>query len=322
MMTRRLQRISRAAGLKIALATAIILFFSHTLMAQMNEVTDDDLSQVFAQAGVSYNWVNSKLSYTADTISFSDTDGTKDWLEFNNFSVTGPIDGQYFTLDSLTDSSEYLYLQHNTMDVATGTTVDNASKTFYQMVTNEHKSPRTYTIGNLVFCGQDLGSLQFDSRNLDPTFIRVAGQSGEGQGLEFEYLSNWRIENFNYAYNTSGGSLGVTGINLAEYASGAADNPADPLTWEFTGHFRIGDMLGGVIDVDNDPGNQAVPNPATFDVDTTSDETNVTTCAYLNLPMKGSIRAAAVNMGGNNFGPVAIDGIVAHRLYIKINPGD
>jgi len=324
MKIRRLSWVLKSARSKAVLATALIFFslFAENLAAQMNEVTESDLSQVYAQAGVEYNWGNSRLLVTADTISISDADDAKDWLELNNFSVTGPIDGQYFTFDSLTDTSQYLYFKPNTLDVATGTAVDGTNKTFYQMVTNTQQSPRTYTVGNLVFCTQDLGRVQFDARNIDPTFIRVAGRSAGAKGLEFEYLSNWRVDNFVYQHNTAGGSLAVSAINLAEYASGPADNPADPSTWQFTGHFRIGDLLGGNIDVDNNPANPALPNPATFDVGTTDDGTTVTTCAYFNLPLKGSIRAGSVSLGGTNFGPVAIDGIVAHHLYIKFNPGN
>ncbi len=32
------------------------------------------------------------------------------------------------------------------------------------------------------------------------------------------------------------------------------------------------------------------------------------------------LRVAEVNFGGNNFGPIAIDGIQFHRLDIKLTP--
>ena len=38
--------------------------------------------------------------------------------------------------------------------------------------------------------------------------------------------------------------------------------------------------------------------------------------------MKGTVRVADVQLGGQDFGPVAIDGIVAHHLYIKIGAGN
>jgi hypothetical protein len=155
-------------------------------MAQMNEVSEDDLSQVFAQAGVSYNWVNSKLSLSADSISFSDTDGSKDWLEFNNFSVTGPIDGQYFTHDY--SQTALILTAAHTLDVAREHG-GQRQQTFYQMVTNDHKSP-DYTIDNGL---QRPGlAAAVHTRTSNP-LIRWQPDRGRA-GPEFEYLSNRRID--------------------------------------------------------------------------------------------------------------------------------
>ena len=36
--------------------------------------------------------------------------------------------------------------------------------------------------------------------------------------------------------------------------------------------------------------------------------------------MSGTIRVADVNFGGQDFGPIADDGIQVHRLNVKISP--
>jgi hypothetical protein len=36
--------------------------------------------------------------------------------------------------------------------------------------------------------------------------------------------------------------------------------------------------------------------------------------------MQGTLRVEDVNFGGNDFGPIAIDGIQVHRLVVKISP--
>jgi len=284
----------------------------------MKEVTEGDLAQVCAQAGISANWGNSQLEITAESIRVSDTDhDPHNWLELNEFSISGP-DG-YFTLDE--NVSDPILYQFNTFDVGTMTTIDNKSRIFANFTDATNTNPRTYTIGHLVFCNQDLGSIQFDMRNNDPTILKVATHGEGASGFEFEYLANWQFDNFSYAY-AEGRSLSVSGIHIAEKASGASDNPADPSTWEFDGRFRVGDLYGGTIDADDDPGNAAISNPATCDVGTDMSTSPSNTFMYLNLPMKGSIRVENITFGGTGFGPVAIDGITVHRLGVKIGPGN
>ncbi len=81
--------------------------------------------------------------------------------------------------------------------------------------------------------------------------------------------------------------------------------------------FQIGDLRGVDIDVDNDPANATVPNPATIDVGT--DAGTGETSMRLNLPMKGTFRAKDINFGGNSYGSVAIDGITVHRLNLTFH---
>ena len=108
--------------------------------------------------------------------------------------------------------------------------------------------------------------------------------------------------------------MSFTNIHLANAADAShydinhnliLDNPADPNTWSFTGDnsFKIGNIN---------------TNPATIDVGTNNtDPTD--TALFLNLPISGSLRIGDVQLGGNDFGPIAIDGINAHHLFVKIS---
>jgi hypothetical protein len=102
--------------------------------------------------------------------------------------------------------------------------------------------------------------------------------------------------------------MDVTDINLAGQATGA---PEDPSTWEFSGPFRVGDIIGGRIDFDDDPANQAYPNPATFDVAT--DTSTNTTAAYINVPLQGTIRMGG-RYGGTRLRAHRHRRITAHYL--------
>lgn len=307
----------------------IIIFFLlldySPLCAQMKEVSESDLSQVYAQAGISYNWGDSLVNITFDSFKISDTDHydinnqPTNWLEFNNISISGPGGG--FTLDESLRTDYPWLLQFSNLDIGTVTTGDGQTRTVLTSTDATNTNPRTWTIGNLVFCNQDLGSIQFDIKDVDPSVLYLTSHGAGASGIEFEYHSNVQIDNFTYTYNLTPvspdttGTLNIAGIHIAESATGA---PNDPSTWAFSGQFQIGDIIGGTIPVDNNPSNTAYANPATFDVATTPDGT---TSVYINLPMKGTIRAESVNLGGTDFGPVAIDGITVHHLALRLNPG-
>ncbi len=271
------------------------------LAAQMSVVSDDELSSVCAQAGINANYGDFGVNITTDSIRFSDTDNGN-WIEMNNFSISGP--GGYFKLDCPEDSPM-------SIDVGTKTTTDNLTRTFIGYQLSDHINTRTWSIGNFVFANQDLGSIVFDTSTVIPAHFGVSAPLGAGtSGIEFEYLTSWLTQDFTYAYNTAGGALNLQGIHLAQSAAGAPES--DPSTWVFSGQFRVGDILGGNI--------HAEPSPATMDVAT--EISTSTTSLYVNLPMKGTLRVVDVVLGGNDFGPVAIDGITVHHLGLRFNPGN
>jgi hypothetical protein len=267
----------------------------------MTPIDDYGLSNVTGQAGVTIN-MDVMMNSTFDSFQISDTDSNPvNWIEFNNVSIT----------------SRWLTLPGSpiTFDIATMDNISNTEITFVNLILSQDTSPQTWNIGNIVFVNQDIGSLQIENMmTVDPSVLRFSSHPAAGtSGIEFEYLSNWEIQNISYNYNTSGGSLQLSGINFAGSASSPTDDPSNPSTWQFTGQFRVGDLFGGNIPVDST--NASVPNPATIDVGSTSEGY---TSLFLNLPMMGTIRVADVQLGGQDFGPIAIDGIVVHHLFVKI----
>ena len=271
----------------------------------MTPINDHELSNVTGQAGVTI-YMDVMMNSTFDSFQISDTDSDPvNWIEFNNVSITSRW---------LTPPGSPI-----TFDIATADNIDNTERTFVNLILSQNTSPETWNIGNFVFVNQDIGSLQFENMmTVDPTVLRFSSHPAAGtSGIEFEYLSSWVAQNISYNYNTSGGNLQLSGIHFAGSASSPSDDPSNPSTWQFTGSFRVGDLLGGNIPVDST--NASVPNPATFDVGTTSDGY---TSIYLNLPMMGTIRVADVQLGGQDFGPIAIDGIVVHHLFVKIGGGN
>ncbi len=297
---------------------ALFLLYAVPATAAMTEVSDEALSSVSAQAGININYGDFGVNLTWDSIRYSDTDSDpKQWVEFNNVEISGRDGEHYFYLDC---PEEYPM----TIDVANATTIDGQSRTMIALQISDHVNPRTMTVEEFVFAGQELGEIEIDNITMDPSSLLISSHQGPGtQGIDYEFLTKIHVDEFKYTYQTNPGpggtrlSFDLADITLAGQATGA---PEDPSTWGFSGQFRVGDILGGQIDFDNDPLNQAYPNPATFDVAT--DTTTNTTAAYINVPLQGSIRMGAVNIGTAGFGPVAIDGITSHYLCVRFSPGN
>ncbi len=284
----------------------------------MNELSDETLSSVSAQAGININYGDFGMHLTWDSVRYSDTDSDpKQWVEFNGVSVSGSDGEHYFYLDC---PEEYPM----TIDVVSGTTIDGQSRSMIAMQISNHVNPRSIKVEEFKFAGQELGELEIGNITMDPSSMRISSHLGAGtQGIDYEYLTKVHVDGFKYTYQINPEpvearlSFDLTDITLAGQATGA---PEDPSTWGFSGLFRVGDILGGQIDFDDDPLNQAYPNPATFDVAT--DTATSTTAAYINVPLQGSIRMGAVKIGNSGFGPVAIDGITSHYLCVRFSPGN
>lgn len=166
---------------------------------------------------------------------------------------------------------------------------------------------------------QPLGSLAVDAWRQGPSLSRFWAHAG--QGISFDYQTTITADALTYAYNTTAtGALRLSNLTIAGSATG---DPATPSSWVFSDNFKIGTIGDSDVyaDTDNDPLTPDVlvftgNKPATMDAGTVGGVTSV----YMSLPAAGTLRVAEVNFGGNNFGPIAIDGIQFHRLDIKLTP--
>jgi hypothetical protein len=253
-------------------------------------------------SGVSIGMTGTKFHLDVDSIAISDTDNGN-WIELRNFHVDDGV-GSYFSFD--TGSTPI------TIDVGSDPTT---GLTAVHLVLSDNITPRTYLAENLIFCNQDIGRLQIaDVTNLAELYFG-AHQDGT-TGINFEYRTMFHIAQIKYRYQNppQPKEFWIQDITLAAQATGA---PETPILWAFSGMYQVGDLRGVDIDVDNDPGNATVPNPATIDVGTDTDTGE--TSMLLNLPMKGSVRIKDVSIGPNDFGPCAIDGITVHHLKLTFH---
>lgn len=159
--------------------------------------------------------------------------------------------------------------------------------------------------GDFHLQNQPLGSLDVDALRAGPGLHRFWAPA-TGQGIRFDSRTAVFADAFTYTYNTTPAALSLAGIHIAGAATGAADDPATPSTWEFGGTSNFF-KIGSIGDVYN--------TPASMDVAT--DAGGITT-VNLSLPMSGTVRMENVQFGAQSFGPVAIDNIQFHRLNVKI----
>ncbi len=312
---------SRAAFVAVLFLLAALLSAAPSWAAGLVNLTDVELANVTGQAGVTI-WINGSGRLTADVIAISDS-STVNWLEFHNF-VVDDGKGGYFNFSTPYNFTNFVF-EPVTIDVGTNLIADmNGNlpgdpdyiptyQTLVAVQDSTQVSPRWYSVGDLVFCNQSLGSLNLDALSMGPSMLRFSAHANGTSGIDFDYSTIVYAQAFRYTYTTTPvlpdttGTLTLTGIHLMGAATGTADDPSNPATWVFTGTnnvFRIGNIGTG--------------NPATIDVST---DTGGTTSLNLNLPMQGSLRVENVTFGGNDFGPIAIDGINVHHLNVKISGG-
>ncbi len=307
----------------------VILFLLAALLAARTsgaagpvDLTDAELAGVTGQAGISIMAIGSER-ITASIMKFSDTDSTPHhWLEFRDFAVDDG-NGGYFRFDTpLSFSADPLAVTADPITFDVGTNA--AGQTLVAYRETSHVSPRWYHVEDFVFCDQSLGSLHLDALSMGPSLQRYGAHADGTSGIDFDYRTRAFAQALRYTYNTLPETLTLTGIHLAGAANGAGDDPANPATWAFTGAdnvFRIGSTNTGTSTWATTPGGDidAGNNPAKIDVGT--DTATGVTSLVLSLPMQGSLRVENVTFGGNNFGPIAIDGIRVHRLSIELRGG-
>lgn len=281
-------------ALTVITLSLFIIFPASPVLAHMAIMGEDELSDVTAQSGVSIDISPNTLArITFGSWTIGDSSGSAaNTLEFNNIVIDNGAGGSF----SLGTAD-----QPFTFDV--GANPFNHSQTVGLLTGSDAVNPRYISVGSMVFCGQDIGSLDLQAITQNDRSLEFGPHANGGCGIDFEYATKMDIAAIQYTYNTQPQSLLLTGVHLCQSASGS---PEDPSTWSFAGAFQIGNLGSNY-------------NPATLDVGT--DTSLGKTVMVLNLPMQGDIRINNVNFGGNSFGPCALDGINIHRLSIELIPG-
>ena len=278
----------------LLLLLAAIISAGPAKAAQPANLSDAELAGVTAQAGISIN-VETKSRVDILEYSISDTPDLgvdRQWIKFKHITVDDGAGGYFTTATSIDDPIR--------VDIGT----NDAGRTLVSVYDPSHVLPRWYGIEDIEFCDLAIGSINLDALSMGPSLYRAGAHAdGTGGGYDFDYSTRITAQALRFTYNNVPEALTLSGIHLAGSASGAENDPA---TWSFTGNFKIGDIDAGT--------------PAKIDVVTNSDDAPGVTSLVLNLPMQGSLRVENVNFGGNDFGPIAIDGINVHRLSLSFHP--
>ena len=281
-----------------------LLFFLTALIAAapsraagLVDLKDAELANVTGQAGINIG-VNLSLNYNVSLIKFSDTSATPNWLELKNFTISDGSGGPFL----VTTYYGGTWADSDPITVDVGT--NSSGYTLISSYDSSQVSPRWYSaelwFGAAAGPETFLGNLNMDGLSQGPSLSHIGVHAdGTGGGFDFDYTTRISADALKYTYNTALENLTLSGIHLAGAATG---DQTDYTTWGFTGDFKIGDIAAGT--------------PAKVDVVTDAGSTSL----YLNLPMQGTLRVENVAFGGNNFGPIAIDGIDVHRLTVKMTP--
>lgn len=273
---------------------------------------DSELDAVQAQMGISIWLKDVTFSIAMDSFQFGDTD-TGNTFELKNILLNGgPTSLPNVTnIYGMTSSPSAMWFDSGdkamTVDVMTVASGPIAGKTLLIADAPTWNETVYMQASDVVFAGQDLGALYVDNLTVNDPNSGQHLMIGGHNGVDFELGFDRKIGDIRYVYNTTPQSLEFQGVHLTKNASG---DPTDPSTWTFSGQFTIGDELGG--------------NPASIDIETITSPSHPLygkTVLDLGLPMQGSIRVDNVAFGGTDFGPIAIDGIVVHRLHVYLIPG-
>ena len=285
----------------------LLVFFSHRpAIGLMRMLSDKNMESITAQSGISVVIVDYQFDWTTGYVTLYDS---------NYDQATAPYDGIIsFTgmtlLNGVIESNEAITWDAYTIDDASHP-MDGHTFTVWQ-------SPDLYqylnlSVDDVVFCGQSIGELAVDNFTTPQRYFTMGAH---GSGMDFQYDLQMHMDRFGYTYNTSGtaNTFALNGIHLVGTFEDMADFdiadsttwdiPTDPTEWTYSGVFSIGDIDSG--------------NPATLDIGTNAGGQTV---MQLELPMSGSLRVENLNFGGNDFGPIAIDGLQVHRLAVTIPGG-
>lgn len=290
---------------------AFILLIPSPGSAELKPMSKAQMDQVRGQAGVSLGVMDASFYVQQEYVRYQDTD-TGSELQFNGITASdgqnGPVTLRVGDVDTNGDG------------VMTPLAIDVFENPdgygVFGFEALDWDQQLAFDVNDLVFCNTSLGRLE-TGRIEVPSWRFLS--SGHGDGVDMELDLSMMIDDITYTYREDDpattsldetGAMTLSGIRLARtFTANMADDPTDPASWQSSGTFRIGDM-----NVDG----TSTYEPATFDVGVDPD-TNLAQ-VVMSLPMQGSLRVERLQAGGQDFGPMAIDGIQVHRMKVRFIP--
>ncbi|RJP81069.1 MAG: hypothetical protein C4522_06165 [Desulfobacteraceae bacterium] len=270
----------------IVLSAGMLCLYGGPSCMALEQLSDDDMARVEGQSGITILVEGMHIRNQTEQVRFIDPD-TQNSITLNGFSLA-------FTLSSLT-----------LMDIKTVT--DPASpyygKTYLSFVNEAFEyddresmeQGMDLAVDQILVNDQEIGSLSIEGMKIPGFFLNTGSQLNGG--LAFDFGMETTIEQICYTYNSQGDSLSFSGMMLSETITG---DPANPVTWESNGEFRVGFYEAG--------------NPAAIDI--------LPDGIGLSLPMQGDIGMENIGIGGNDFGPMLIDNLNMPVCNITIPNND
>lgn len=283
---------------------SLIFFICSSAYGELKELNNQEMDNIKAQAGVSIEFDNAQFYNEFKNIEFYDSDKTGH-VSFKNV-IIGDNMGWGYTINT----NEPISI--DIVEFSTGI-FDIDPDYALEISAPDLDENKWISVGNIVFCDKDIGVLNMGPIQpkalkfwIAPPDDNTLGDTDSG--LYFKLWTKEQIGEITYKYNTSS-SFKIAGIHIANSFSG---DPTTPSSWSSSGMFLIGEQGG------------SDSNFARVNI-TRTDLGNIFNHDYrvqmeLDLPMSGSLRIENLQVGSNNFGPMAIDNIVVHKLSVTIRP--
>lgn len=299
-------------------------FFSSSVYAKMQAMSDDDLIRINAENGITIA-LNTDAYLKATSVGLFTTTAKTSGIVLPNVVIDGTLDT---TSDNFTNPSAVNVNSTLVADVGTA-----SGKTWLNISGLNIYNPMGLTskgiyiedgandriLGDLyirgIFMGRTLtngtsgytppGNTQTFTMGETP-FIRLGAHTN---GIDLYASMNAYINTLEYRFRPADSSneFKVSGIYACNSFSGTVETPS---TWVGSGNLSIGLYDPSLYNV---PGE--TDYPATIDVGTLSGKTYLN----LNLPLSGSIRINDFRMDSSfSLGPVAVDGLVMKSLSLTL----
>ena len=267
--------------------------------AEKQVVGDAELATIAGGLDIAFSISDSDILITSDSFKITDSGGVNA-LEFVGIKIDDGLGGG-FSLDTSPGVPGHL-------DVVKDYTHPENDYLLFEVPELSSDNAPHISVDQVFFAGAEIGSLYLDKIVLYGARFRLRLLPPlDGKILDSDLGIGVGIGEVRYVYNTDDDALAFKNVRLAQSATGAPETPAD---WAFSGLFRIGDIEGLFT---NPP---SPINPITVEIHITDSPDNP--YMILNLPMTGALRAERVKFHDRDFGPIAIDGIVAHTLKVRI----